>query len=94
VFDIASGQTIQVGQHNDTVKCAKFLEQGNILATASWDKTLKYWDLRSPQPVGTVQLPERCYTMDSKGSLLVLGLAERQISVIDLNQPQNIAKVN
>lgn len=24
-------------------------------------QTLKYWDLRTPNPVATVQLPERCY---------------------------------
>lgn len=25
-------------------------------------QTLKYWDLRTPNPVATVQLPERCYS--------------------------------
>lgn len=25
------------------------------------EQTLKYWDLRTPNPVATVQLPERCY---------------------------------
>ncbi|KAI8888432.1 WD40 repeat-like protein [Backusella circina FSU 941] len=92
VYDVTTGQAMQIGQHNDAVKCAEFLEQGNILATGSWDKTLKYWDLRSPEPIGTVQLPERCYTMDSKGPLLVAGLAEKHISVIDLNNPTTIFK--
>lgn len=26
-----------------------------------FEQTLKYWDLRTPNPVATVQLPERCY---------------------------------
>lgn len=33
--------------------------------------------------VGAVQLPERCYTMDSQGDLLVVGTAERKVQVYD-----------
>jgi len=36
----------------------------NMLVTGSWDKTVKYWDLRSPNPVHTQQMPERVYAMD------------------------------
>jgi len=28
-------------------------------------QTLKYWDLRTPNPVASVQLPERCYSAQS-----------------------------
>ncbi|KAJ3274787.1 hypothetical protein HDV01_001990 [Terramyces sp. JEL0728] len=59
----------------------------NILVTASWDKTLKYWDLRTPNPVHTLQLPERAYTMDVKGALMVVGTAERHIVIFNLNNP-------
>lgn len=58
-----------------------------MVATASWDKTLKYWDLRQQQPVSTVQLPERAYTMDTAKSLLVVGTAERHVCIINLNNP-------
>jgi hypothetical protein len=33
--------------------------------------------------VGAVQLPERCYTMDAKGDLLVVGTAERKVQMYD-----------
>ena len=33
--------------------------------------------------VGAVQLPERCYTMDAKGDLLVVGTAERHVQIYD-----------
>lgn len=32
--------------------------------TGSWDKTLKFWDTRSPTPMLTINLPERCYCAD------------------------------
>eukprot|EP00967_Tisochrysis_lutea_P031609 scaffold37327_cov20-Tisochrysis_lutea.AAC.2 len=35
-----------------------------MLITGSWDKTLRFWDCRSPTPVHTQPLPERVYAMD------------------------------
>ncbi|KAI8978485.1 WD40-repeat-containing domain protein [Pilobolus umbonatus] len=92
MMDISTGQTTQIAQHDEPIQCAKFLDQGNILATGSWDKTVKYWDLRSPQPIGTVQLPERCYSLDAKGPLMVVGTAEKHVCIFDLNNPTVIFK--
>ncbi|KAG2198233.1 hypothetical protein INT46_005224 [Mucor plumbeus] len=93
MYDLATGQTTQVAAHDEPVRCVKFLDQqANILATGSWDKTIKYWDLRSPQPVGTVQLGERCYSMDTKGDLLVAATADRKIHIFNLSNPTTIYK--
>merc|ERR1712216_946338 len=53
------------------------------------DKTLKFWDCRQPQPAATLNLPERCYTMDVKFPLMVVGCAERHICVYNLQQIQS-----
>lgn len=94
MYDLATGQTTQVAQHDEAIKCIKFLDQGqNIMATGGWDKVIKYWDTRSPQPIGTVQLPERCYAMDAKGPMMVVGTAEKHVCIFDLNNPTVIFKV-
>lgn len=95
MLDIMTGQTTQVAEHAEAVKEVRFLDRPGqaILASGSWDKTLKYWDLRSPQPIGSVQLPERLYTMDTVGNLLVAGTADRHILLFDLNNPTTIYKV-
>ncbi|KAH7913204.1 WD40-repeat-containing domain protein [Hygrophoropsis aurantiaca] len=89
MFDITTGQAQQVAQHEAPVKVVKWIEtpQGGILGTGSWDKTVKYWDMRSPTPVATVQLPERCYTMDVQYPLMVVGTAERHIQIFNLTNP-------
>ncbi|KAG1177201.1 hypothetical protein G6F70_002846 [Rhizopus microsporus] len=92
MFDITTGQSTQVAQHDDTIKSVKFLDQGNVLATGSWDKTIRYWDLRSPTPIGTVQLPERLYSMDARGPLMVAATAEKHVCLFDLNNPTVIFK--
>lgn len=93
MYNIATGQTTQVAAHDEAIKSVKFLDgQSNILATGSWDKTIKYWDTRSPTPVGTVQLPERVYAMDTKNDLLVAATADRHVLIFNLNNPTTIFK--
>ncbi|KAF8626414.1 hypothetical protein AX17_006581 [Amanita inopinata Kibby_2008] len=89
MLDITTGQPTQVAQHDSPIKVVKWIDapQAGILVTGSWDKTLKYWDLRSPTPVATVQLPERCYTLDVQYPLMVVGTAERHIQIYNLTNP-------
>ncbi|GCE97157.1 RNA export factor gle2 [Zygosaccharomyces mellis] len=96
MFDVATGQTQQLGLHDGPVKSMSYLQFGgsnsDVLVTGSWDKTLKYWDARQAQPIGTVAMPERVYTLDSRQMLLVAGTAERHIAIIDLGNPMAIFK--
>ena len=95
-YDLQSGQSAQVGQHDSPVSSVRCVSvpgaAGPMIASCSWDKTLKYWDMRQQQPVSTIQLPERAYTMDTAKSLLVVGTAERHICIIDLTKPGEIFK--
>ena len=94
MIDLGSGQNVgtQVAAHDQPIRCVRFFDnpQGGqqMLVTGSWDKTIKYWDLRQSQPVATVQCQERVYTMDVQGKLLVVGTADRYINVINLNEPE------
>jgi mRNA export factor len=86
LYDLATGQSQQIAQHTEPIKSITYLDQ-NIVATGSWDKTIKYWDMRTPNPVGTITLGDRVYSMDSRGQLLVAGSADNMLAVVDLNNP-------
>jgi mRNA export factor len=64
----------------------------SMLVTGSWDKTVKYWDLRQQTPVGSVTMQDRVYAMDIRDQLLVVATAERFINVINLKDPFKIYK--
>ena len=43
MFDVTTGQASQVAQHDAPIKVVRWIEspQGSVLATGSWDKTVK-----------------------------------------------------
>jgi mRNA export factor len=96
LYDIQSGQTIQVAAHEDTVRCVRMIQApgsaAEMLVTGSWDKTLKYWDLRQQQAVATLQMQERVYALDVSQTLMVVGTAEKHINIVDLASPTTIFK--
>ncbi|KAL1922595.1 uncharacterized protein VTP21DRAFT_10134 [Calcarisporiella thermophila] len=94
LFDTATGQSTQVAQHDAPIRCCRWIDMGQqqVVATGSWDKTLKYWDLRTSNPVATIQLPERCYALDVVFPLMVVGTAERHIQIFNLNNPTTVFK--
>ena len=88
MWNLATNQQQQVAAHSEPVRHCLWVPQHNMLVTGSWDKTLKYWDLRSPNPVHTHQLPERCYGLSSSGNIMVAATAERHIQIFNLANPQ------
>ncbi|KAL5641582.1 hypothetical protein ACGC1H_001902 [Rhizoctonia solani] len=61
-----------------------------MLATGSWDKTLRLWDSRGASAkgtsVGSFEQAERVYRMDMVGTKLVVGLAGRLVHIYDVRK--------
>ena len=66
MWDLQTNQAIQVAQHDAPVKIVRWVKAPNYTAlmSGSWDKTLKFWDQRTPNPMMTIDLGERCYAAD------------------------------
>lgn len=89
-LDIGSGQQLKIGPnaHDAPIRSVRYSSTHNMLVSASWDRTLKYWDFRSATtPVATVQLPERAYAMDVSKQYAVVGCAEKHVVILNLNNP-------
>jgi len=86
-WPLGSGQPIQIAQHAAPIKHVFWIDEINCLMTGSWDKTIKYWDGRSPNPGINMSLPERLYCADVRYPLAVTGTADRMIVIYDLRKP-------
>ncbi|KAI1769197.1 WD40 repeat-like protein [Hypoxylon sp. FL1150] len=91
ILHVATGQTDTLGSHAKPVRCVRFVDVPGsgapVVASGSWDRTVKYWDLRQRDPVATVACRERVYAMDAAASLLVVGTAAQHVHLIDLRKP-------
>jgi mRNA export factor len=97
LLDLGSGAPAQqVAVHNEPVRSVRFFEAPNtnalMIVTGSWDKTVKYWDLRQSTPVASLTCDERVYSMDVQDKLLVIATADRNLQVVDLNNPTTFFK--
>lgn len=82
VYHLKENKSFKISAHGNAVKSLKFYK--NLVISGSFDKTLKFWDLRSPNPVHTINLPERVFCMDLKKDMLALSTAGNRVSVYNL----------
>lgn len=62
--------------------------------TGSWDKTIKFWDTRSPNPIMSIDMGERVYAADVDYPMAVVGTAGRGLRIYNLeNQPKEFKRV-
>ncbi|KAF3385152.1 Nucleoporin GLE2 [Penicillium rolfsii] len=99
LLDLGSGATTatQVAAHDAPIRSCHMIPNPSVggsplLITGSWDKTVKYWDLRQSNPIASIECQERVYTMDVKNKLLVIGTADRYINVVNLDTPTKFYK--
>lgn len=75
----------QIGAHDAPVQAVCYLKTPNIVASGGWDRKVKFWDCRNPNPVMTLDMPERVYAMDCKDNMLVVGTAGRHVIAYDVS---------
>ncbi|KAJ9616379.1 RNA export factor gle2 [Cladophialophora chaetospira] len=96
LLDVGSGNMTPstLVAHEQPIRVCRFatIQNSSVLITGSWDKTVKYWDLRQQNPVATLQCQDRVYTMDVKSQLLVIGTADRYINIVGFNDPSKFYK--
>lgn len=81
--------------HEDNISQIKYSPDGKLIATASWDKTIKLWDAASGQLISTLQKHHggvNSITFTPDGQTLISASEDKTIKVWNLNnQPQVVA---
>jgi len=98
LWDIQSGatQAVPIGKHDRTCKSLAWIPEINLLVSAGWDNSLRYWDARQPQPAMVVPLPEKANALGVRHPILVVACSsvtqgpqyDYPVVVYHLGQPQ------
>lgn len=72
LLDLGSNSpvAIQVAAHDAPIRAVRFFEHANtngpMIVTGSWDKTVKYWDIRAPtgSPASSLSIADKVYAME------------------------------
>lgn len=83
-FDATKGQSGTLGKHQ--YGCKEVLWVNNFLMTGGWDGKLNVWDLRNPNPILSLELGKKVYTMSQGGELLIIGLSDRIMTYFNLSK--------
>jgi len=87
LFDVNTHAETLVGSHEQPIKCVEYAESVNGILTGSWDKTLKLWDMREKNCVGTYeQCNGKVYSMSVIEEKIVVATSERKVMVWDLRK--------
>lgn len=87
--DIATAETTILGIHEDAVKTLTHSKEHSLIASGSWDKSVKLWDSRLGNCVSTHELPHKVFSIDSARYSLVVGMSERDVYIYDLRNMAN-----
>ncbi|KAJ1678674.1 hypothetical protein EV182_003573 [Spiromyces aspiralis] len=94
LVDVNTNAKREVAKHEEPIKAVRFVvcTGGTVLVTGSWDRTIKYWDLRQQQPIGVLDIGEKCYAMDAMANNIVVATSNRKIHYINANNPATISE--
>jgi len=79
-WNTTTWQQINVFRHTDVVHGIALSPNGRILASVSWDRTARLWNLENGQPIGTpLKHPDQvqCLSFSMDGKLLATGCDDR-----------------
>eukprot|EP00919_Chromeraceae_sp_WS-2016_P081540 GHVR01192560.1.p1 GENE.GHVR01192560.1~~GHVR01192560.1.p1 ORF type:complete len:412 (-),score=85.46 GHVR01192560.1:124-1359(-) len=91
-YSVRHKQAVSLGKHDAGTRHVFWVKDLGTLVSGGWDRKLKYWKVNPPQLAHEVQLSERVYAMDVKYPVMIVGTADRQVYIFNLQQPHKAHK--
>jgi len=95
IFDPVGSRVISMEEnpeHQDAVKSVHWLEQEQMYVSLSYDKTMKFWDLRQKSSIKTEKLEAKPFCSDKhfQEKVIAVGFDDGRVGVLDLDEQQSL----
>uniref|UniRef100_A0A6B2EED7 Mitotic checkpoint protein BUB3 n=1 Tax=Phlebotomus kandelakii TaxID=1109342 RepID=A0A6B2EED7_9DIPT len=85
MYDLNTQAEKVIGTHDNGVKCVEYASKVNGILTGSWDRTIKLWDTREEQCVGTYEQSNgKVYAMAVVDEKIAVATSDRKVLIWDL----------
>lgn len=88
-FDVGSGKSMVIGNHDGPVNSVYWIEQMNMVMSISYNQQIKFWQLGNNAPLAQLMTDHRIFVSDFNFPYVFLGLSSDQLNIFDLNQVQS-----
>lgn len=89
-LDLEKNTTNNIKAHTDGIRSVR--TQLNTVITASWDKTIKFWDTRSSQCTKTIDCDGKVFCMDLQNNLMCYGTSTNVLYSVNLTNLDSTKK--
>jgi len=90
--DLNAERTITIGKHYDAVKGIYYIESLQFIWTISYDKTMKFWDVRSPDHSWSYNLQAKPVCANMVSDTAVVGFNNEKLLILEWRQFNNLSR--
>lgn len=88
-FNVQTQQFSDIGKHTAAISALHIIPNQNILISAAFENNIHFWQPGNAQPVFSVDMGNKVFSSDFSNPILVTGLGNEMIGIVDVTNPSN-----
>lgn len=87
MYDFQNAQEMQLGQHDEAIRCVEFHSGTRQIFSGSWDRTVRSWDPRAPgTATSIIPVGAKAFALDVGANHIVVGGSDRCVHIFDMRK--------
>lgn len=88
-FNVQTQQFNDVGKHGAAISALHIIPNQNVIISAAFENNIHFWQPGNNQPVFTIDMGNKVFSSDFAYPILLTGLGNEKIGIIDINNASN-----
>lgn len=88
-FNVQTQQFVDIGKHNTAISALHIVPGQNIVISTAFENSIHFWQPGNPTPAFTIDIGNKVFCSDFANPILIAGLGNEKIGIIDITNPNN-----